>query len=77
MKKIFIKSYAKSFLNPPIKNLGIKGIRHFAKQVIRWHDTIRGTVYDPYQFKTEVSVLKLICFSPTFSLKKLGREGGL
>jgi hypothetical protein len=31
-----IKITANSMLNPPINNLGVRGIRHFANQVINW-----------------------------------------
>ena len=33
-----IKQTVESQLNPPIKNLGIKGIRHTAKEIIKWPD---------------------------------------
>ncbi len=31
-----VEKTLKNMLNPPIKNLGIKGIRHFASQITRW-----------------------------------------
>ena len=33
-----INQTVQSQLNPPIKNLGIKGIRHTAKEIIKWPD---------------------------------------
>jgi len=75
--KTAIKSNAESFLNPPIKNLGIKGIRHFAEQVIRWPDIIHGTVYDPINFKTEIPMLKLTLFLAYVFIEEAGTGGGL
>jgi hypothetical protein len=75
--KTAIKSNAQSFLSPPIKNLGIKGIRHFADQVVRWPDTIRGTIYDPVQFKTEIPMLKLNLFLAYAFIEEAGTGGGL
>ena len=75
--KTAIKSNAENFLNPPIKNLGIKGIRHFAKQVIKWPDTISGTVYDPIQFKTEIPMLKLNLFLAYAFIEEAGTGRGL
>jgi len=75
--KTAIKSNAESFLNPPIKNLGIKGIRHFARQVIKWPDMIHGTVYDPINFKTEISMPKLTLFLAYVFIEEAGTGGGL
>lgn len=33
-----IKQTIKSQLNPPIKNIGVKGIRHTAKEILKWPD---------------------------------------
>ena len=33
-----IKQTADSMLNPPIKNLGVKGIRHTSKELLKWPD---------------------------------------
>jgi len=60
--KTAIKTNAERFLNPPNKNLGMKGIRHFANQVIKWPGIIHGTVYDPIQFKAQIPMLKLTLF---------------
>ncbi|NIQ04939.1 MAG: BtrH N-terminal domain-containing protein, partial [Candidatus Korarchaeota archaeon] len=75
--KTAIKNTAESFLNPPIKNLGVKGIRRFAKQVVKWPDTIRGTVYDPIQFKTQIPMLKLNLFLAYAFIEEAGSGGGL
>jgi len=74
--KTAIKTNAERFLNPPIKNLGIKGIRHFANQVIKWPDIIYGTIYDPIQFKTEISMLKLSLFLAYAFIEEAGTGGG-
>lgn len=71
-----IKSNADSFLNPPIKNLGVKGIKHFAKQVIKWPDTIRGTIHDPIQSKTEIPMLKLNLILAYAFIEEAGTGGG-
>lgn len=71
------KTNAERFLNPPIKILGVKGIRHFAKQVIKWPDIIHGTVYDPIQFKIEVPMLKLNLFLAYAFIEEAGTGGGL
>jgi len=75
--KTAIKSNAESFLNPPIKKLGINGIRHFAKQVIKWPDIIHGTVYDPIQFKAQIPMLKLTLFLAYAFIEEAGTGGGL
>jgi len=75
--KAAIKTNASRFLNPPIKNLGIKGIRHFANQVIKWPDTIRGTIYDPIQFKAKIPMLKLNLFLAYAFIEEAGTGGGL
>jgi len=75
--KAAIKSNAERFLNPPIKNLGIKGIRHFAEQVVKWPDIIQRTVYDPIQFKAEISMLKLNLFLAHAFIEEAGTGGGL
>lgn len=36
-----IKQTAKSQLNPPIKNMGVKGIRHTAKELLKWPDIFK------------------------------------
>ena len=74
--KTAIKSNADSFLNPPIKNLGVKGIKHFAKQVIKWPDTIRGTIHGPIQFKTEITMLKLNLILAYAFIEEAGTGGG-
>ena len=75
--KTAIKTNAERLLNPPIKNLGVKGIRHFAKQVIKWPDIIRGTVYDPIQFRTQIPMLKLNLFLAYAFIEEAGTGGGL
>ncbi len=75
--KTAIKTNAERFLNPPIKNLGIKGIRHFANQVVKWPDIIRGTVYDPIQFKAQIPMLKLNLFLDYAFIEEAGTGGGL
>jgi len=75
--KTAIKTNAERFLNPPIKNLGIKGIRHFAEQVTRWLDIIHGTIYDPINFKTEIPMLKLTLFLAYVFIEEAGTGGGL
>lgn len=37
-----IKQTADAMLNPPIKNLGIRGIRHTAKEILKWPDLYHG-----------------------------------
>jgi len=75
--KTAIKTNAERFLNPPIKNLGIEGIRHFANQVIKWPDIIHGTVYDPIQFKAQIPMLKLNLFLAYAFIEEAGTGGGL
>jgi len=75
--KIAIKINAERFLNPPIKNLGIKGMRHFANQVIKWPDIIHGTVYDPIQFKAQIPMLRLTLFLAYAFMEEAGTGGGL
>jgi len=75
--KTAIETNAERFLNPPIKNLGIKGMKHFAKQVIKWPDLIRGTVYDPIQFKAQIPMLKLNLFLAYAFIEEAGTGGGL
>jgi len=75
--KMAIKTNAERFLHPPIRNLGIKGIRRFAKQVIKWPDIIRGTVYDPIQFKAQIPMLKLSLFLAYAFIEEAGTGGGL
>ncbi len=36
---VAIKNNANSMLNPPIKNIGVKGIKKFANEVKNWHET--------------------------------------
>jgi len=74
--KTAIKTNAERFLNPPLRNLGIKGIKYFAKQVTNWPDIIRGTIYDPIQFKTEISMLKLDLFPAYTFIQEAGTGGG-
>ena len=33
-----IKQTVEAQLNPPIKNIGVKGIRHTAKEILKWHN---------------------------------------
>jgi len=75
--KTAIRSNAKRFLNPLIRNLGVKGIRRFADQVVKWPDIIRGTVYDPIQFKAQISMLKLNLFLAYAFIEEAGTGGGL
>jgi len=75
--KTAIKTNAGRFLESPIKNFGIKGIRHFANQVIKWPDIIRGDVYDPIQFKAQIPMLKLNLFLAYAFIEKAGTGGGL
>lgn len=35
-----IKQTAESQLNPPIKNVGVKGLRHTAKEILKWPDLL-------------------------------------
>ncbi|HEY3274316.1 MAG TPA: BtrH N-terminal domain-containing protein [Methanocella sp.] len=37
-----IKQTAEAMLSPPIKNLGIRGIRHTAKEILKWPDLYHG-----------------------------------
>lgn len=41
-----IKQTVESQLNPPIKNLGIKGIKHTAKEILKWPD-----IFDDYDLR--------------------------
>jgi len=75
--KTAIRSNAKRFLNPPIRNLGIKGIRYFSNQVIKWPNIIRGTIYDPIQFKAQIPMLKLNLFLAYAFIEEAGTGGGL
>jgi len=75
--KAAIKTNAERFLNPPVRNLGIKGIRYFANQVVKWPDFIHGTVHDPIQFKTEIPMLKLNLFLAYVFIEEAGTGGGL
>ena len=75
--KTAIKTNAGRFLESPIKNFGIKGIRHFANQLIKWPDIIHGTVYDPIQFKAQVPMLKLNLFLAYAFMEEAGTGGGL
>jgi len=75
--KTAIKTNAERFLNPPIKNLGVKGIRHLANQVIKWPDIIHGTIFDPIQFKAEIQMLKLNLFLAYAFIEEAGTGGGL
>lgn len=54
----------KNMLNPPIKNLGIKGIRHFASEVPRW-----SMEYTPRQYA-------LGCEMTYIYLEEAGTGGG-
>jgi len=75
--KMALKTNAERFLNPPIRNLGIKGIRRFANQVIKWPDIIHGTIFDPIQFKAEISMLRLNLFLAYAFIEEAGTGGGL
>ncbi len=44
IKRAIVKA-ADSMLNPPIKNLGIKGIRHFGSEIVTWPEE-----YPPQEF---------------------------
>jgi len=74
--KTAIRINAERFLNPPIKNLGVKGIRHFANQVVKWPEIIHGTVYDPIQFKAQIPMLKLNLFLAYAFIEEAGTGGG-
>jgi len=75
--KTAIKTNAERFLNPPIRNFGIKGIGHFGNEVIRWPDIIHGTVYDPIQFRAQIPMLKLNLFLAYAFVEEAGTGGGL
>jgi len=74
--KTAIKTNAERFLNPLNKNFGVKGIRHLADQVVKWPDIIHGTVYDPVQFKAQISMLKLNLFLAYAFIEEVGTGGG-
>ena len=59
-----IKQTVESQLNPPIKNLGIKGIRHTAKEIMKWPD-----IFDDY-------VLRMNLFSIYIYIEIGGTGGG-
>ncbi|GAI24519.1 unnamed protein product, partial [marine sediment metagenome] len=44
IKRAIVRT-ADSMLNPPIKNLGIKGIRHFGSEIVKWLEE-----YPPQEF---------------------------
>ncbi len=74
--KAAIKINVESFLYPPIKNLCIKGIHHFADQVITWPDTISGT-FTEFVSKSEVSMLDFQLFLTHVFMEKDGTGGGM
>lgn len=43
---IAITQNAKDFLNPPIKNVGFKGIEKTSKEIFKWFDTSKNVVND-------------------------------
>jgi hypothetical protein len=66
-----IKQTIEVLLNPPIKNLGIKGIRHTAKEILKWpnifndHD-LRMNLFSLYIF-FEIGGTGGGCFRPMYS----------
>jgi hypothetical protein len=37
-----LKQTAESQLNPPIKNLGVKGLQYSAKEILKWPQTFKN-----------------------------------
>jgi len=75
--KTALKTNAERFLNPPVRNLGIRGIRRFADQIVSWPDVIRGKICDPIQTKTEIPMLKLTLHLAYVFIEEAGTGGGL
>lgn len=75
--KTAIKRNVEVFLYPPIKTLGIRGVRHFAEQIVGWPGIISGSVYEPFHFKAEVPMLKLTLFLTYVFIEKAGTGGGM
>jgi len=74
--RMAIKKNVENYLNTHTKNFGIKGVRHFARQVIKWPDIISGKVYDPIA-KSEVASLDLTLFLTYIFMEKDGSGGGM
>lgn len=75
--RLAIRRNVQAFLYPPIRNLGIRGMRYFAQQVTRWPDTISGSVYEPFHFKAEIPMLKLALFLIYTFMETAGTGGGM
>ena len=72
-----IKSNVEVFLSPPIRNLGIRGIRHFAERIVKWPDIISGLIYEPFRFKAEIPMLRLTLFLTYVFIEEAGTGGGM
>jgi len=62
---------ADAMLHPPIKNLGIKGLRHSAAEILKWPEkfddrTLRMTLFSLYVF-IEIGGTGGGCFRPMYS----------
>jgi len=75
--KTAIKRNVEVFLYPPIKNLGIRGMRYFAEQIVAWPGIITGSVYEPLQFKAEIPILKLTLVLSYVFIEEAGTGGGM
>lgn len=59
-----IREAAEPMVNPPITNLGVKGIRKSAKRVLKWTETM------------DVEMLKMACFNVFIFIDAAGGTGG-
>jgi len=59
-----IRETAGLMLNPPISNIGVKGIRKTAKQILKWHETM------------DEDALRRTCFNSFIFIDAEGGTGG-